>query len=145
VKGLANRVVEYIRGKGIGAETIRYATAGALTTVINYGLFELLWNVIGLGLRISNIASISISILFAYAANKLVVFRKRSDTRFDLVLEFAKFIGSRLFTMALEVVAVEVFVGVLGQNARLGKLAAQALVIVTNYLLSKMMVFRAKR
>jgi len=139
------RIVKYVFGKELGSETIRYIFVGALTTLVNFGIFELLCNVIGIGVTISNVTAIFISIVFAYVANKLVVFRQHSDSVFSLVLEFFKFVGSRLFTMALEVGAVELFYKVLEQDARLGKIAAQILVIVVNYLISKFIVFRKKK
>ena len=139
---LIQRVIKYVFGKDLGSETIRYIVVGALTTFVNFGFFELLYEVIGINVTVSNVTSISISIIFAYVANKLVVFRRRSDSFAALSLEFCKFVGSRLFTMALEVGAVELFYSVLGQDARLGKIASQILVIIANYLISKLIVFR---
>jgi len=136
------RIIKFVSGKGIGAESIRYLVVGALTTFVNFGIFELLHSVLGVPVTISNITSISISIIFAYVANKLVVFRRRSDSVASLVLEFCKFVGSRLFTMALEVGAVFLFHDILAYDARLGKIAAQVLVIITNYFISKVIVFR---
>ena len=140
--GLIQRIVKYVFGKDLGGETIRYVVVGAITTLVNYGLFELLFSVAGLGVTVSNVTSIFTSIVFAYIANKLIVFRRKSDCFSALALEFCKFVGSRLFTMALEVGAVELFYTVLGHDARLGKIAAQVLVIIANYLISKLIVFR---
>ena len=126
----------------MGGETIRYVGVGAMTTLVNFGVFELLYEIAGITVRTSNATSIFVSIVFAYVANKLVVFRRRSNSFAALAGEFCKFVGSRLFTMALEVGAVELFYTVLGQDARLGKIAAQALVIIANYLISKLIVFR---
>ena len=140
--GAIQRIIKYVFGKDLGAETIRYVIVGAMTTLVNYGLFELFYGVIGIGVTVSNVTSIFVSIVFAYVANKLVVFRHRSDSLSALILELCKFFGGRLFTMALEVGAVELFYFVLGYDARLGKIAAQVLVIIVNYLISKLIVFR---
>ena len=139
---LFRRVKKYVFGEKLGGETIRYVIAGALSTMINFGLFELLYNVVGVGLTDSNLASISVSILFAYILNKLIVFRKPSESVTALMLEFCKFVGSRLFTMVLEVGFVELSFNVFGMDARLGKLSAMALVIIVNYLFSKLVVFK---
>ena len=139
---LVQRIIEYVFGKKLGAETIRYIIVGALTTFVNFGMFELLYGLVGINVTASNVTSISTSIIFAYVANKLVVFRRRSGSFSEVAVEFCKFVGSRLFTMALEVGAVELFYTVLGQDARLGKIASQILVIIANYLISKLIVFR---
>ena len=138
---MIKKIIEYIRGKGPGGEAIRYLFAGGLTTLVNFCLFAL-FRLLGIGLTISNITAIAISILFAYVINKLFVFRRRSDSIAALALELFKFVGARLFTMALEVGAVELFVTALGQNEFIGKAVAQVLVIIANYFISKLIVFR---
>ena len=139
---LIQRVIKYVFGKDLGGETIRYVVVGTMTTLVNYGFFELLYGVFGLRVTISNVTSIAVSIVFAYVVNKLVVFRRHSSSFAALACEFFRFVGSRLFTMALEVGAVELFYTVLEQDARLGKIAAQILVIIANYLISKLIVFQ---
>ena len=141
---LMRKLVKFLFGKDLGSETIRYLAVGAITTVVNFAVFTLLYQAIKLNVTVSNVISISVAIVFAYAANKLVVFRRRSDSLAELALEFCKFVGSRLFTMALEVGAVELFYGALGLDARLGKLSAQAIVVIVNYLISKLIVFRKR-
>jgi len=136
------KIVKYIFGKDLGGETIRYLIVGALTTFVNYGLFELLHSLIGLGVTVSNVTSIAASVIFAYIANKLVVFMKRSGTFNELALEFFKFVGSRLFTIALEIGMVELFDKVLGADARLGKIISLVLVVIANYFISKLIVFK---
>jgi putative flippase GtrA len=142
VASAVRKLFEYVFGKGLGGEAIRYVAVGAATTLVNYGLFELMWGVLGIGVTASNVTSISVSVLFAYVANKLIVFRRRCPSVGALAIEFSKFIGSRLFTMALEVGAVLLFFNVLGFNVRLVKIAAQVLVIIMNYAISKLIVFR---
>ena len=139
------KIHEYVRRAGAAGESIRYIIAGVLTTLVNFGLFALLTRVAGIPVTISNIMSISAAILFAYIVNKLFVFRRRRDSVAALVVEFFKFIGARLFSMALEVGAVPLFVHVFGQADLLGKGAAQALVLITNFFISKLIVFRRER
>ena len=136
------KIIKYVLGKDIGSETIRYIIVGGLTTLVNYGLFELMHGIMKIDVTVSNVTSISVSVLFAYAANKLVVFRRHSDSFSALVIEFCKFVGSRLFTMALEIGAVYLFFNILGMDARLGKIVAQVIVIIVNYIISKAIVFR---
>jgi len=144
VAEVVRRLIKFLFGKDLGSETIRYLAAGAMTTLVNFGVFTLLYQAIGLKVTVSNVISISVAIVFAYIVNKLVVFRKRSDSFSAMALEFGKFVGSRLFTMALEVGAVEYFYNVLRLDARLGKISAQVIVVIVNYLISKLFVFQKK-
>jgi len=139
---IINRVIEYVRGKSASAESIRYIIVGALTTLVNYGLFELLHGLLEIDVTISNVTSISVSIIFAYFTNKYFVFKRHSDSFSALAVEFIKFVGSRLFTMALEVGVVLLIHNVMGHDARIGKILAQVLVVIANYIISKLIVFR---
>lgn len=137
------KLLQFVIGKNPGGEAVRYVIVGGLTTLVNFGLFLLLNGVMKIDVTVSNLTSISVSILFAYVANKLVVFMRRSESASALALEFVKFVGSRLLTMALEVGLVALFYYILGQDAWLGKLISQVLVIVANYFISKIIVFRS--
>ena len=137
------KLVEYVFGKTVGAETIRYIFVGGLTTLVNFGLFTLLTRIFHIEVTASNLFSISVSIIFAYITNKLIVFRHQSSSFAGLSLEFLKFVGSRLFTMALEVGIVHVFFYTFGYDALLGKVLANVLVVIANYIISKLVVFRA--
>jgi len=141
---LARRIIEYVFGEGAAAETIRYVFVGGLTTLVNYGLFELLYSIIGIDVTVSNVTSIVVAILFAYIANKQIVFRRHSGSMRELTLEFFKFIASRLFTMALEIGGLYLFHNILGYDAHLCKVAAQVLVIISNYVIVKLIVFRSE-
>jgi putative flippase GtrA len=123
-------------------ETVRYLIVGVLTTLVDMGVFALATGVMDMPVNAGNIISIIVAILFAYIANKLVVFRARSPDRRGLFLEFAKFIGARLITMALEVGVVWLIAGAAGGDKYAAKAIALVLVIISNYILSKLIVFR---
>ena len=167
MSGVLRKLVDFVRRKGLDREGVRYVIVGGLTTLVNFGLFALICIIMGIDVSVGNMASIpdsvlssgettvsttilfanlisiSASIVFAYFANKLVVFRQRCSTRAELALEFAKFVGSRLFTMAIEIGAVWLFVDLLAMNALIGKAVSQVLVIILNYIISKLIVFRS--
>ena len=142
--GVVRKTVDFIRRKGLDREEVRYVFVGGLTTLVNFGVFAVMHRIMKIDVTVSNVTSISVSILFAYIANKLVVFKRHCDTQAELVLEFIKFVGSRLFTMAIEIGAVWLFVEVLTLNALIGKAVSQVLVIILNYIISKLIVFRGK-
>ena len=78
---------------------------------------------------------------FAYFTNRLFVFESKDKNIFN---EITKFVGSRLFTLCLEIVLMFVFVSLLKINDMISKIILQFIILVTNYLLSKLFVFRKK-
>lgn len=155
------KIYNLVFGDSAGAETIRYLIVGGLTTLVSFGLFTLLVLVSPFEFTVAvpvfgfeptvthidvyNFISIVIAILFAYVTNKLIVFRRRCGSKAALMREFFKFIGSRVFTMVLEIGIVWLFYNVMGINALIGKVVATVVVVVTNYVLSKLIVFRGKK
>ena len=115
----ARAVFTFLRGPR--GEAIRYLAVGGCTTLIDYGVFYLMTVYLKQDVTFSNIVSVAVAILFAYVANKVVVFRSKTARFRQFLLESARFLGARLATMALEVGAVYLFVNVLGQNEQLGK------------------------
>ena len=162
------KLFDFLRRKGLDREGVRYVIVGGLTTLINFSLTALIYSIMGINnadgsvasistttlimdmasipapVVFANMTAISVSIVFAYFANKFIVFRKRCETKSELALEAIKFIGSRIITMALEIVIVLLFLKIRDINALLGKVASQVIVIILNYIFSKLIVFRRK-
>ena len=84
-------------------EFFRYCVIGAATTLLDLSVYFILVELLHDDPNISNVLSISISILFAYVANKLFVFRTHCGSFGTLLLEIAKFWSSRIGTMLLEI------------------------------------------
>ena len=169
MRGVLRRTVDFVQKMWLNREEVRYVFIGGLTTLVNFSLFVLICIIMGIdvsagnmtsisdavlssgeipvstSILFANVASISASIVFAYFANKLVVFKQRCSTKNELALEFVKFIGSRLFTMAIEIGAVWLFVDLLVMNVLIGKAVSQVIVIILNYIISKLIVFRAAK
>lgn len=96
-----------------------------------------------------------IVIIFAFFTNKIFVFRSKSDSWAAFFKEFVEFFAARLFTMALSVVMVWLGCDVLGFNAESKhlpfvsdamyvQLVTQVVVIVANYIFSKLWIFKKK-
>ncbi len=135
--------------KLILSEGVRYIFIGGCTTAVNFICYAVLCYLTPLGktdwgITVSNVISVSAAIIFAYVANKIVVFRSKTETRGDTLKEMARFVGARLSTMAIEVGGVWLTVTVLGQNEMLGKLETQFLVLAGNYIISKFFVFTGR-
>lgn len=133
------RIIDFL-----DCEAVRYVFIGGCTTLLNFLVFAFMTKVLTIDVTISNVTSVAISILFAYFTNKFFVFRSRCARFSDLALEFAKFVGARLLTMAVEVGGVFLLVNIIGQDSLIGKLETQFIVIVGNFFISKFIVFRKK-
>jgi len=125
-------------------ELVRYGAAGVATTAVNFVVFGLLYDILGWNESVANTVSVILSILFAYVVNKLFVFRSHCPDTKALVKEAIGFFSARGITMLLEVGGMVLFGTVLQWNAWLVKIGLNVLVLVLNYVFSKLLVFRKK-
>ena len=88
--------------------------------------------------------SVATAILFAYVVNKLFVFESRTPGIKALLIEFAQFVGARFLTMLIEVFGVLMLHDVWKMNDMAAKLVIQVVVMVVNYIFSKLYVFKEK-
>lgn len=126
-------------------EILLYLLFGGLTTIVSIGSYA--WFNVKLGVNelIANIISWIFAVLFAYVTNKIWVFQSRSLKMRELTAEICKFFGGRVFTLLVEEVILFVFITLLHGNSILVKAVAQVVVIVLNYVISKVFVFREKK
>ena len=122
---------------------IRYIFFGGLTTLVNIVVFGILEGPLGIDYKISNFFSVAAAICFAFVVNKLYVFQSKSNSFRDTLNEFVKFVLGRLVTMVVEVGGVPFCVELLGQPKMVAKLETQVIVMVVNYFISKLFVFRS--
>lgn len=125
-------------------EIINYLIFGVLTTLVSltvyYGLvFTVLDPNISLQLQVANILSWVAGVLFAYFTNRKYVFNSNNKNKFK---EFISFSGARVITLLLDMGIMFLFVSVLGGNDKFFKLVSQVLIIIGNYILSKLVVFK---
>ena len=131
-------------------EVINYLIVGVLTTLVNLVvkyilLFTILDAKIAEELQIAVIVSWIISVAFAYITNRLFVFCSKNK---QVLKEMASFVASRISTLLLEMVIMWFFVTFLKLNSDfwvvVWTIIAQGLVIVLNYVFSKLIVFKKK-
>ena len=125
-------------------EIINYLIFGFLTTVISlivyYVLtFTILNPDVSFELQIANIVSWIAGVLFAYFTNRSFVFNSKNENKLK---EFITFTGARVSTLLLDMAVMFFFVTILKYNDKVFKIISQILVIVGNYLLSKLFVFK---
>ncbi len=127
-------------------ELIRYVIVGGITTGVNLGMYMLLTSTFldpdnGWELQAANVISWLAAVTVAYILNRNVVFRSKNN----VVWEMAQFYAARLATLGLEVGMTWFFVTVLGWNDRLVKLMVQFVLVISNYLFSKLVIFRERK
>ena len=125
-------------------EIINYLIVGGLTTFVSLAVyyvsvFTFLNPDNGLQLQIANILSWSAGVVFAYFTNRKFVFESKEKNK---IKEASKFTVSRLVTLLLDMLVMFIGVTVLKLNDKIIKLVAQVLVIIGNYIFSKLFVFK---
>lgn len=132
-------------------EIINYLIFGVLTTVVSLAtkyllLFTILDASNALQLQIAVVVSWVIACLFAYITNRIWVFESKTTS---IIKEMAKFFMARLATLGMEMLIMFVFVTALGLNSDtwvvIWTLVSQVLIIIGNYVLSKLLVFKNEK
>lgn len=123
---------------------VAYMFFGVLTTVVDYAVYLPCFNWLGLTATASNVLAWAASVLFAFFTNKPFVFKSKDWSPKTTFSEMFRFVSTRIITGAIETLLLLLSVDVLGWNGNLMKLAVSALVVVVNYIGSKLLVFRNK-
>lgn len=142
-------------------EIFTYLIAGVLATAISWGTYPLFKNVLNFNVFSSSLSSWICAFIFAFITNKLWVFESKSWEKKLAAREFLTFLSSRAFTGVLEVVSVPLFVKigidaffiniikllhinipVLFTQGMCSKIAISVIVVILNYVFSKIFVFK---
>lgn len=129
-------------------EIIVYLVFGVLATIVNLGVkYALLFTILDASnsfeLQVSVIISWIAAVLFAYFTNRTFVFKSKNKNK---IKEFISFVTGRIATLLMEMAIMWFFVTFLKLNSDLYvfviTIFAQALVIIANYILSKLFIFK---
>ena len=123
---------------------IAYGVFGVLTTIVNIVTYNICYNSLGISNTLSNIAAWILAVTFAYLTNKVWVFDSKSWKWQVLRKEIPAFISCRLATGVMDLVIMFVCVDLLGLHAMLMKLLSNVLVIILNYVFSKLVIFKKR-
>ena len=139
-------------------EIIMYLIFGVLTTVVSWGSYAIFEKVfkeaivdVNVLVAVSNVLSWVTAVLFAYITNKLFVFESKSFKPTVLFKEIGLFVGSRLLSGAVEWVGVPLLVWlglnqtIFGIEGMLSKVLVSVIVVILNYILSKLIVFKKEK
>ena len=131
-------------------EILVYLIVGGLTTLVSWGC-KFLWGAIFYpGVTKTSVAQTTVlnvvenlsGILFAYYPNRRWVFQSKNP---KVLAEFAGFFTSRLGTWGLSYVLNLLLCNVLKMDYRLATILVSVVVVVGNYVISKLLIFRKKK
>ncbi|HBG2071391.1 TPA: GtrA family protein, partial [Clostridioides difficile] len=109
--------------------------------IVSYLFFT---RVILFNFMVANALAWILAVLFAYVTNKFFVFEsKRIEIEF-LFKEFLSFVSFRLLSGVVEMLIMYVMIDLLFVNDIIVKVFTNIVVIVLNYLFSKMIIFKEK-
>ncbi len=129
-------------------EIISYLIVGGLTTLVSWSaMFLVSWLAFGNPLHPTALQNIILSVvnwtagvIFAYFTNRRFVFKSHEP----MLKEIPKFVLSRISTLILELVMRQVM-GRMGINVYVTTIVVAVLVVIANYIFSKLLVFNKKK
>ena len=139
-------------------EIIAYVIFGALTTVVSLVSFKIFDSILGEDLYlVSNVISWIFAVSFAYVTNKLWVFESKSWKSNVIIKEIIGFVSARLFSLGVEELGLWLLIDIFSigkisvdlfsfniNGNMIAKLIMQFVVIVLNYVFSKLVIFKKK-
>lgn len=126
-------------------EGILYLFFGALSTFMNIIVYALLANVLKINYMVSNIIAWVLSVIFAYLTNKIYVFESKTKGKKELLKEIASFFIARVLSLLLDIAVMYIGISVLHFNDIFIKVLSNVLVIIANYFMSKLFIFKDKK
>ena len=130
-------------------EFINYLIVGVLTTLVSIFTYFILSLILDINNNIlfifANIISWICAVVFAYITNKKFVFNSTTSNRKEEIKVFSLFVSSRITTLLIELIFMFLTVKVLLLNDKISKVIAQIIVIILNYIISKIFVFKKKK
>ena len=124
-------------------EIILYLIFGVLTTLVSLVTYYLCTVTIlnpnnAIEIQIANIISWILSVTFAFFTNRKYVFKSKESIK----KEGIKFYISRISSLLIDVIIMFIFVTILKLNDKIIKLVNQVIIIIFNYVASKLFVFK---
>ena len=129
-------------------EIVMYIVFGVATTLVNWSIYAISVKILHLEMTISNLIAWVFAVIFAFITNKIFVFKSHNKNLKCVFFEFIKFIGSRFATGIIEIL-LPTFLYKLGLNQSflgidgfIAKATVSIVVIILNYVFSKIIVFK---
>ena len=130
--------------KSVMREGIAYLIFGVLTTAIDYVISNALfyWTSVPT-IPAQSIAWVA-AVLFAFVTNKWWVFESHTLILSEVWKEFVSFVACRVATFVFNLAALFIMVDLIGMEFFVCKLLISVVVVILNYVFSKILIFAKK-
>lgn len=125
-------------------DIVSYLIFGVLSTVVNYLVYLPCYNLLHFSAAVSNMIAWVVAVAFAFLTNKPFVFQSHDWSSKTVIPELTKFVATRVGSGLLETVIIFVTVDLLFWNGNIMKLFTSVLVVIINYVGSKLLVFKKR-
>ena len=105
----------------------------------------MLFRAANIDMLLSNSLAWVVSVLFAFITNKLFVFESRNVGFKKTMVECIYFFICRLLSLVFDLGFMYLLVDIFSCNELLSKIISNIIVIIINYILSKLLIFKKKR
>lgn len=123
-------------------EMFWYLVVGVLTTAVDLAVYYLLGAYTSLHYSVIYWIGWAASVLFAFFPNRALVFQNHEKK--GMLHQFWEFVSSRVATLIIGEVLLSLLVSICHFPDTLMKPVVQVLIVILNYFLSKLLVFRKK-
>ncbi len=119
-------------------EIILYLIFGLLTTLISIISFAICNKILNISWSFSNVVSWILSVSFAYVTNRIFVFKSKKK---NILKEMIFFFGFRVLSLIIDMICMFILINILSVDSVVSKVIVQIIVVLLNYLFSKIFVF----
>ena len=124
---------------------ILYGIFGVLTTIVNIITYYLMAHILNLPTVISTVIAWITAVLFAYLTNRKMVFHSKAKNVKEITKEIISFFTCRLLTGFFDLGCMYIFVDLIGLNDIIIKTISNIIVIILNYVASKLIIFNQNK
>lgn len=123
-------------------ELITYVIFGGLTTLVDFGVYWIFTRPLPIGKIPAQIAGVAAAIIFAFIVNKRYIFLDKKSGFKAVALQFVSFASMRVLSGAFQTFCLWLFSEKLGLYDMAVKVAVAVVVVILNYIFSKLLIFK---
>lgn len=123
-------------------EVVSYLFFGGLTTVVNFVVYFVCTSGMGINYLVANAISWAAAVAFAYITNRTWVFKSKVKGFSAIMRQISTFVGCRLLSGVMDMAIMFISVDIIGIPDGVAKFITQVVVVVLNYVFSKLIIFR---
>lgn len=125
-------------------DVILYLFWGVMATILNIVLYEVFVTYMKMHYVLGNALDWVLCVMFAYFTNRTFVFKSQVKDGAGVLREMGKFFSCRLLSGGIDMGIMIIAVSYLKIDDSIAKIVTQFVVVVTNYVFSKLFIFKNK-